>query len=47
MARRCNEIDSRYLDRSRLPKARWLGSQILKIADKPRDGFDEFPYPFG
>lgn len=40
-------IDARYLDRSRLPKARWLGSQIIKIADKPRDGFDEFPYPFG
>lgn len=40
-------IDSRYLDRSRLPKARWLGSKIIKIADRPRDGLGEFPYPFG
>lgn len=40
-------VDSRYLDRSRLPKSRWLGSQILKIAEKPRDGLGEFPYPYG
>jgi hypothetical protein len=40
-------IDSRYLDRDRLPKSRSMGSQILRIAEKPKDGFDEFPYPYG
>jgi hypothetical protein len=40
-------VDSRFLDRSRLPKSRSLGTQILKIADKPRDGLGEFPYPYG